>query len=129
MQWLKLLAWKVGDRGFEPHSCIPVSKKQNVSSPFTRKCSILCGEVACSVSDRQGSNFEFCVWRAVSSHSSQHHDQEIILAQFSLHVHKCGLKPNSFHIAKRLGFYIGLMLVYNVHCEISLSAKIIFKSA
>ena len=26
-------------------------------------------EVACSASDRQGSNFESCVWRTVSSHS------------------------------------------------------------
>ena len=29
-------------------------------------------EVACSASDPQGSNFEFCVWGAVSSHLSQH---------------------------------------------------------
>ena len=28
-------------------------------------------EVACSTSDRQGSNFESCVWRTVSSQSSQ----------------------------------------------------------
>ena len=27
-------------------------------------------EVACSASDHQGSNFESCVWRTVSSHSS-----------------------------------------------------------
>ena len=40
-------------------------------------------EVACSVSDRQGSNFESCVWRTVSSQSSHHH-QEVLLAQFSL---------------------------------------------
>ena len=53
-------------------------------------------EVACSTSDRQGSNFESCVWRTVSSQSS-HHPQEVLLAQFSLYVHKCGLKPNSFH--------------------------------
>ena len=38
---------------------------------------------------------EFCVWRAVSNHSS-HHPQEVLLAQFSLHVHKGGLKPHSF---------------------------------
>ena len=50
-------------------------------------------EVACSASDRQGSNFESCVWEAVSSH----HTQEVILAQFSLYVHKGGLKPDSFH--------------------------------
>ena len=53
-------------------------------------------EVACSASDRQGSNFESCVWRTVSSHSS-HHPQEVLLAQFSLYVHKGVLKPDSFH--------------------------------
>ena len=58
-------------------------------------------EVACSASDRQGSNFESCVWRTVSSQSS-HHPQEVLLAQFSLYVHKGGLKPDSFH------FYIAL---------------------
>ena len=47
-------------------------------------------EVACSASDRQVSNFESCVWSVVSSHSS-HHPQEILLAQFSLYVHKSGL--------------------------------------
>ena len=53
-------------------------------------------EVACSASDRQGSNFESCVWRTVSSQSS-HHPQEVLLAQFSLYVHKGGIKPDSFH--------------------------------
>ena len=51
-------------------------------------------EVACSALDRQGSNFESCVWRAVSSH----HPQEVLLAQFSLYVDKSGLKPISFHL-------------------------------
>ena len=55
-------------------------------------------EVACSASDRQCSNFESCVWRTVSSQSS-HHPQEVLLAQFSLYVHKGGLKPDSFHFA------------------------------
>ena len=32
----------------------------------------------------------------MSSHSS-HHPQEVLLAQFSLYVHKGGLKPDSFH--------------------------------
>ena len=54
-------------------------------------------EVASSASDRQGLNFESCVWRAVSSHSS-HHPQEFLLAQFSLNVHKGDLKPHSFHL-------------------------------
>ena len=53
-------------------------------------------EVTCSASDGQGSNFESCVWRAVSSQSS-HHPQEVLLAQLSLYVHKGGLKPDSFH--------------------------------
>ena len=53
-------------------------------------------EVACSASDLQGLNFESCVWRAVSSHSS-HHLQEVPRAQFSLYVLKSGLKPDSFH--------------------------------
>ena len=56
-------------------------------------------EVACSASDRQGSNFESCVWRTVSSQSS-HHPQEVLLAQFSLYVHKGGLKPDSFHLLR-----------------------------
>ena len=56
-------------------------------------------EVACSASDRQGSNFESCVWRTVSFQSS-HHPQEVLLAQFSLYVHKGGLKPDSFHFIK-----------------------------
>ena len=54
-------------------------------------------EVACSASDRQSSNFESRVWRAVLSQSS-HHPQEVLLAQFSLYVHKGGLKPDSFHL-------------------------------
>ena len=53
-------------------------------------------EVACSASDRQGSNFESRVWRTVSSQSSRH-PQEVLLAQFSLYVHKSGLKPDPFH--------------------------------
>ena len=53
-------------------------------------------EIACSALDRQGSNFESGVWRTVSSQSS-HHPQEVLLAQFSLYVHKGGLKPDSFH--------------------------------
>ena len=62
-------------------------------------------EVACSASDRQGSNFESCVWRTVSSQSS-HHPQEVLLAQFSLYVHKGGLKPDSFHFHTRSAFQL-----------------------
>ena len=62
-------------------------------------------EVACSASDRQGSNFESCVWRTVSSQSS-HHPQEVLLAHFSLYVHKGGLKPDSFY------FYVWFKSVF-----------------
>ena len=74
-------------------------KKTKMFLPHPRvKVSIvgsLCDrEVACSASDHQGSNFESCVWRTVSL---SHHPQEVLLAQFSLYVHKGGLKPDSFH--------------------------------
>ena len=52
-------------------------------------------EIVCSASDCQGSNFESCVWRTVSSQSS-HHPQVVLLAQFSLYVHKSGLKPDYY---------------------------------
>ena len=61
-------------------------------------------EVACSASDLQGLNFESCVWKAVSSHSS-HHPQEVLLPYFSMYAHKSGLKPDSFHL------YIGSTLI------------------
>ena len=67
-------------------------------------------EVACSASDRQGSNFESCVWRTVSSQSS-HHPQEVLLAQFSLYVHKGGLKPDSFHFISVAGTPSGHAMV------------------
>ena len=43
VQWLKLSAWKVGDRGFEPHSDLQVYKKQNDLFPLARNDSILWG--------------------------------------------------------------------------------------
>ena len=61
-------------------------------------------EVACSASDRQGSNFESCVWKTVSSHSS-HHPQEVLLTQFSLYVHKGGLKPDLFHFESTISWF------------------------
>ena len=83
---------------FLPHPRVKVS---TVGSLHDR-------EVACSASDRQGSNFESCVWRTVSSQSS-HHPQEVLLAQFSLYVHKGGLnmlKPDSFHFIPEKSAYI-----------------------
>ena len=68
-------------------------------------------EVACSASDRQGSNFESCVWRTVSSHSS-HHPQEVLLAlayicaqrwpkarfiSFHVHISRCSTSSLVIH--------------------------------
>ena len=77
-------------------------------------------EVACSASDRQGLNFESCVWRTVSSQSS-HHPQKVLLAQFSLYVHKGGLKPDSFHFIlpstrDTLGDDMVLIRAYYYYC-------------
>ena len=68
-------------------------------------------EVAYSASDRQGLNFESCVWRTVSSQSS-HHPQEVLLAQFSLYVHKGGLKPDSFHFISFTSSYFSWMMLF-----------------
>ena len=70
-------------------------------------------EVACSASDHQGSNFESCVWRTVSSQSS-HHPQEVLLAQFSLYVHKGGLKPDSFHFKRDYSHFSSILLSYQI---------------
>ena len=60
----------------------PGSSKENPLAKLSIVGSLCDREVACSASDRHVLNFEFCVWRAVSFHSS-HHPQEILLAQFS----------------------------------------------
>ena len=78
-------------------------------------------EVACSASDRQGSNFVSCVWRTVSSQSS-HHPQEVLLAQFSLYVHKGGLKPDSFHFCS-LGFADHTSLYYHFITRYQIPSK------
>ena len=62
-------------------------------------------EGACSASDRQDSNFKSRVWGTVSSHSS-HHPQEVLLAQFSLYVHKGGLNPIHFIFCRGGGLKI-----------------------
>ena len=74
-------------------------------------------EVACSASDRQGSNFESCVWRTVSSQSS-HHPQEVLLAQFSLYVHKGSLKPDSFHYIKHIMHENRHLCIAEIHIHV-----------
>ena len=68
---------------FLPH---PLVKTQHCGEPPWPRASML---------GLRPPGFEFrsCVWRAVS----YHHPQEVLLAGFSLYVHKCGLKPDSFH--------------------------------
>ena len=91
VQWLKLPAWKVGDRGFEPNSGLQVSKKQNDSSRSLMKIQYCEGN---SVTERKRAQpqtdkariFYSCVWRALSSHSS-HYPQEVFLAKFSLYIY------------------------------------------
>ena len=83
-------------------SCLGGLKETKLLIPHPRvKLSIVGSlrdrEVAGSASDRQGLNFESCVWRTVSSHSSPH-PQEVLLAQLSLYVHKGALRPDSFHL-------------------------------
>ena len=64
-------------------------------------------EVACLASDRQGSNFEPCVWRAVNP-------QEVLLAKFSLCKHKGWLKPHEFYFLGRLSWYQLSKFVYEI---------------
>ena len=88
MPWLNLPAWKVEDRGFEPHSGLRVSKKQNVSSPLTRNDSILW---RASVTERCRVRHQTARARILKSVSGgQCH------LIYSLYVHKGGLKPHSF---------------------------------
>ena len=65
-------------------------------------------EVAYSASDRQAR-----ILNPVSvSFQSSHYPQEVLLAQFSLYVHKGGLKPDSFHFTPSpLSFVFLLPLV------------------
>ena len=44
LQWLKLLALKVGDRGFDPHSGLQVSKKNKMFLPRSLIKIQYCGE-------------------------------------------------------------------------------------
>ena len=99
-----------------PVPCLGDLKETKMFLPHPRvKLSIVGSlrdrELACSASDRQGANFESCVWRTVSSHSS-HHRQEILLAQFSLYVHRGGLKPDSFHFGQLFPYNKVISVLY-----------------
>ena len=81
---------KIIDRGFVAKCIFPAHSQRLCIVESLRD-----REVVCSTSDRQSSNIKSYVWRAVSSHSS-YHPQEVHLAQFSLYVHKGGLKLYAF---------------------------------
>ena len=99
MQWLKLPAWKVGNRGFEPHSGLQVSKKQNVSSPLTLKDSILWGA---SVAKGMCARLQIARARILnhvsggSAISFTSPFSEGSPVQFSLYVHKGGLNHTQY---------------------------------
>ena len=97
--WLALLPFTLEFGVRFPVSAVWKKQKMFLPHPHPRVGGLRDREVACSASDRQGSNFESCVWRTVSSHSS-HHPQEVLLAKLSLYVHKGGLKPDSFHLPR-----------------------------
>ena len=115
-------AWIIGDRGFEPHPGLQF-QRNNIffnahSYIFNNVGSLRDRGVACSLSDHQGSNFESCVWRAVFYYSC-HHPQELIVTQFSIYVHKSGLKSHSFHLnPDRSSRYTSITKVnkFNVYC-------------
>ena len=73
---------------------------------------------------KETTKFESSVRRTVSSQSS-HHPQEVLLAQFSLYVHKGGLKPDSFHLIssgqqdpRKCTFASGHSLLSNILCDL-----------
>ena len=112
-QCLKQAAWVVGDHRFEPHSGLQVSKKKSFFLAHSERFNIVGNlrdqEVGCLTSDRQGSNFEYGVCRAVSSR----HPHDVLLAQFSLYVHKGGLKPHSFNF---LPFERSVLKTRSLYC-------------
>ena len=104
MQWVNLSLGKWETAGSNPDLAFKFQRKNMFLLRFLNIVgSHRDREVACSASDRQGSNFEFCVWSAVSSHSS-HHPQEVLLAHFSLNVHKYGLKSHSLYFIVSTAF-------------------------
>ena len=102
VQWLKLPAWKVGDREFEPRSAFKLQRNKMF---FPRALVEIqyCGEPPWPSGSMLG--LEYCVWRAVSSHLS-HHPQEVLLAQFSLYVHTPFISFHLWHIRVQFRVYL-----------------------
>ena len=93
MQWLKLSAWKVRDRGLKPD-------KQNVSSTLTRKDSILWGA---SMTERLSARPKTVRSQILNPVYGGQCHLITTLRRFSWpslpynYVHKSSLKPHSFH--------------------------------
>ena len=63
---------------------------------------------------------------------SSHHPQECLLAQFSLYVHKSGLKPDSFHFILTAGTETSLgrnsvLLDLSVDCPVACESYMKFQ--
>ena len=56
------------------------------------------------------------------SSQSSHHPQEVLLAQFSLYVHKGGLKPDSFHLVM---ITASVVMLTCVDAEITFKVEVI----
>ena len=105
MQRVKLSAWKIGDREFELHSDLQVTKKQNVSFPPTRKDSILWGRGSVLGLRRPGLEFLIlCLEGSVISLIHLTILKEVLLAQFSVCAQRWPKTPFiSFHFVTGVG--------------------------
>ena len=100
-----------------------LKETRNVSSPSTCK-SQYCGEPPWPRGSLlglrpPGCEFLILCLRTVSSH----HPQEVLLAQFSLYVHKGGLKLDSFHLQCVYGFMYVWQHEYLANCDLMLGQR------
>ena len=49
---------------------------------------------------------------------SSHHPHEVLLVQFSLYVHKSGLKPDSFNLICSVIMFFGSLVIERVNADI-----------
>ena len=85
-------------------------------------------QVACSASDRQGSHFESCVWRTMSSQSS-HHPQKVLLAQFSLYTMYAQRSPKARFISFSIEDIIAERAYIAEACDTGRTFNILFFEA
>ena len=78
-------------------------------------------------SDRQGSNFKFCVWRAVSSH----HPQKVLLAQFKICAQRWPKISFTHLVAQKVtnyiwGAFLNVLNIFNWICYLHNVCNILF---